>query len=186
MIACAAASTTTGCSAGADRAKAKVVEQITMTSAVPTSAAEAAGGADRSVDPTTSGPPAGDGDGVSESDSVGGVATRDSAESAVEVAVAAGDICAVYDAVTALQLTATTAEGWAATLDTVAGAMVSARTFVPAEVAVDWEEITAGTSTAVDSLHRDAPMSEIAPIYEQAAFMRAEHRVDEWMGSNCE
>jgi hypothetical protein len=115
----------------------------------------------------------------------GATSPQDLALVQIQTSVGEGDICAVYDAITQLQLTATSAAAWGMTLETVANAMVEAKNFVPSGISSDWATLTLGTQSAVDGLARKQAMKEVVQIYEDPELMAAEDRIDTWMGTNC-
>lgn len=129
--------------------------------------------------PLATAPPAAPGDdGTPTTSAVG--------DGAVARALADRDICELYDAMGALEVSGRTPATFRAGMTTVLDALDAARDFVPADLAEAWAVLVRGATEVVDMLGRpDASVSSAAAVFAEPAYAAAVASTDEWMDANC-
>jgi len=106
---------------------------------------------------------------------------------AVERALADGDICGVYDGLTNYDIAATSAQRFVAQLATIRDAMAGAASIVgDSDLHADWDVMTEATGEVVTALTADPfAMEAAAHVYDDPAYQAAQERVETWMEDNC-
>ena len=105
---------------------------------------------------------------------------------AVERALADGDICGVYDGLTNYDIAATSAQRFVAQLATIRDTMAGAASIVNDDLRADWDVMTEATGDVVTALNTDPfAMEAAAHVYDDPAYQAAEERVETWMDDNC-
>ena len=104
---------------------------------------------------------------------------------AVERALADGDICGVYDGLTNYDIAATSAQRFVAQLATIRDTMAGAASIVNDDLRADWDVMTEATGDVVTALNTDPfAMEAAAHVYDDPAYQAAEERVETWMDDN--
>jgi len=106
--------------------------------------------------------------------------------SRIDEALAARDLCELYDALADLEVSGKTVREFRQGMLVVLGAVRSAQSFVPEDIATSWATLVAQTERVVEVLgESNATVSSAASVFQDSTYRDAMDRTDQWMGESC-